>query len=37
MRINVPDGPPITAILNVAQQSLQPAFIRPAAHVKDQK
>ena len=31
------DEMPITAILNMAQRLLQPAFIRPAAHGKDQK
>jgi hypothetical protein len=31
------DEMPITAILNMAQRYLQPAFIRPASHVKDQK
>ena len=31
------DEKPITAILNMAQQFLQPAIIWPAAHGKDQK
>lgn len=31
------DEKPTIAILNMAQRFLQPAFIRPAAYVKDQK